>query len=149
MNQSYAAEELIRLEIPPQPAFVGVARVVVASVATTVEGVADERLEDLRLAVSEACTNAVEAHVAEGIDRSIVLRCILRHDVFEVHVEDATGNVEDATGNAVATVKGGREGDEEADWGLQLIRALVDDVSFAPASGGSGTSVCLSIRRSG
>ena len=32
-------KELIRLEIPALPAFVGVARVVVASVATTVDGI--------------------------------------------------------------------------------------------------------------
>ena len=35
------AEELVRLEIPAQPAFVGVARSVVATVATTVDGIDD------------------------------------------------------------------------------------------------------------
>ena len=61
----------MRLDIPAQPAFVGVARAVVATVATTVEGIDDDRLEDLRLAVSEACTNAVEGQDESDEERGV------------------------------------------------------------------------------
>jgi len=140
--------ELVRLEIPAQPAFVGVARVVVASVATTVEGIGDDRLEDLRIAVSEACTNAVEAHLADGVDQRVVLRCVLDGDALEVHVEDSGGGFDGARGGApdeVAT--DGLDDGAERGWGLQLIRALVDDVEFSIASHGAGTSVRLVVRR--
>lgn len=136
-------QELVRLEIPALPAFVGVARVVVASVSTTVDGIDGDRLEALRIAVSEACTNAVEA--GDGRQR-VVLRCVLKDDALEVHVED------DGPGFERSQDQGsGDHLDDGAErgWGLQLIRALVDDVDFSTAEGGTGTSVRLLVRRTG
>ncbi len=136
--------ELVRLEIPALPAFVGVARVVVASVSSTVDGIDDDQLEDLRLAVSEACTNAVEAHDADGADQRVVLRCVLAGDVLEVHVEDS--------GPRPRPAPTPREGDDlgeaaEQGWSLQLIRALVDEVAYTTAAG-DGVVVRLAVRRS-
>ena len=37
---------------------------------------ADERIDDLKLAVSEACTNAIEAHGAVDTDDRVVVRCL-------------------------------------------------------------------------
>lgn len=139
-----SVKELVRLEIPALPAFVGVARVVVASVSTTVDGIDDDRLEDLRLAVSEACTNAIEAHLADGADQRVVLRCVLGGDALEVHVEDSGTRLDTAP-----TVPGaeGLEDGAERGWGRQLIRALVDDVAYATTSDGDGTAVRLLVRR--
>ena len=137
-----ADRELVRLEIPALPAFVGVARVVVASVTTTIDGIEDDRLEDLRIAVSEACTNAVEAHLADGSEQRVVLRCVLGADALEVHVEDTGAGAAPAESGAVGLEDGAEDG-----WGLQLIRALVDDVTFGPVEGGAGTAVHLLVRR--
>ena len=139
-----AARELVRLEIPALPAFVGVARVVVASVTTTIDGIEDDRLEDLRIAVSEACTNAVEAHPADGVEQRVVLRCVLGPDALEVHVEDTGPGAGAAPAEPGAV---GLEDGAEQGWGLQLIRALVDEVTFGPVDGGSGTAVRLLVRR--
>lgn len=139
------SKELVRLEIPALPAFVGVARVVVASISTTVDGIDDDRLEDLRIAVSEACTNAVEAHLADGVEQRVVLRCVLEGDALEVHVEDSgPGFGSDAGGEGAVGIEDGAE----RGWGLQLIRALVDDVAFSSTGDGTGTSVRLLVRRS-
>src|SRR5687768_16240464 len=108
-----ASAELVRLDIPALPAFVGVARSVVATIVTTVDGIDDDRLEDLRLAVSEACTNAVEADDA-GL-RRVVLRCLVYDDELEVRIEDAGDGF---SAEAIA----------DRGWGLQLITALVDDL---------------------
>ena len=121
-------EELVRLDIPALPAFVGVARSVVAAVTTTVSGVDDDRLEDLRLAVSEACTNAVEGRVGDRF----VLRCLVADDHLEVRIEDP--------GEGLST-----EATAERGWGLQLITALVDDVVFTRE--GPGTAVSLRMTR--
>ena len=123
------AEELVRLDIPAQPAFVGVARAVVATIATTVEGLDDDRLEDLRLAVSEACTNAVEG---QADDQRVVLRCVLDDEVFDVQIVDHTGGF---TPETIA----------ERGWGLQLITALVDDVAFTREDGGSGVTLRMNL----
>lgn len=141
------AEELIRLDIPALPAFVGVARVVVASVATTVDGIADDRLEDLRIAVSEACTNALEAHAGDGPDQRIVLRCTLDDTALAVHIEDhgaQAGSAPERSGAAA----GDDESAAERGWGLQLIRALVDDAAFATPVDGTGAAVRLLVHRS-
>jgi serine/threonine-protein kinase RsbW len=123
-------EELVRLDIPALPAFVGVARSVVATVATSVEGIDDERLEDLRLAVSEACTNAVEGR--EGGDHRVVLRCTTDGGHLEVRIEDATDGF---SAEAIA----------ERGWGLQLITALVDDVVFSRQGGGTAVSLRMAL----
>jgi len=113
------ARELVRLDIPALPAFVGVARSVVTTVATTVEGIDDDRLDDLRLAVSEACTNAVEDG-ANG--RRVVVRCTVDADELVVRIED--------DGDAFAEASMAERG-----FGLQLITALVDSVEFGRGEG--------------
>jgi serine/threonine-protein kinase RsbW len=131
-------DELVRLEIPARPVFVGVARSVVVAVASGLEGLDADRLEDLRLAVSEACTNAIEAHQADQIEQRVVVRCVLTPDTFEVSIEDSGAGFEPET---AVPVRPQGELPPERGWGLQLIRALVDDVTFEPA--GPGTAVRL------
>jgi serine/threonine-protein kinase RsbW len=136
--------ELVRLEIPARPAFVGVARSVVAAVAGVLDGIDEDRLEDLRVAVSEACTNAVEAHRLDALDEHVVVRCSVSGDRFQVCIEDS------GRGFDPAAVPAAPEPDEmpsattERGWGVQLIQALVDDVTFRWT--GEGTAVDLVVR---
>src|SRR5688500_3691477 len=135
------AGELVRLEIPAQPAFVGVARSVVAAVAATVEGLGDDRLEDLRVAVSEACTNAVEAHRNRDDDDRFGVRCVLGEDRFEVCIEDGAGAMDLPVPPDAGTLPSPAS---ERGWGIQLIQALVDDVTFRRTD--EGTAVDLVMR---
>ncbi len=137
--------ELVRLEIPARPAFVGVARTVVAAVATSVPGIDDDRLEDLRIAVSEACTNAVEAHQAKGMHQRVVLRCLLDVATLEVRVEDSGSGFDPAAVLTRPPVDDPAHLRAERGWGIQLIRALVDEVKFLPSS--QGTAVHLTMHR--
>src|SRR5258705_4924663 len=113
-----AGIELVPLDIPAQPAFVGVARSVIVTVATAIEGLDDDRLEDLRLAVSEACTNAVES----GGSERVLLRASQEDHHLEVVIE--------AAGQSL-----GSEGMAANGLGLQLLTALVDDVEFIDGPG--------------
>ena len=124
------ADELVRLDIPAQPAFVGVARSVVTMAATTVDGISDDRLDDLRLAVSEACTNAVEGR--SDADGRVVLRCVLDDEMLDVHIDDAAGSL------SAETIA-------EHGWGLQLITALVDDVAFTRNNGSTGVTLRMKL----
>jgi len=49
-----AAAEMIELEIPARAEFVALARLVVSALASSDSSLADERIDDLKLAVSEA-----------------------------------------------------------------------------------------------
>lgn len=137
-------EELVRLEIPALPAFVGVARTVVAAVANSLPGIDDDRLDDLRIAVSEACTNAVEAHQAAGMDQRVVLRCLVHPANLEVRVEDSGSGFDPTAVRPRPPVGDPSHLDVERGWGLHLIRALVDDVTFLPSN--EGTTVHLRMR---
>jgi serine/threonine-protein kinase RsbW len=136
--------ELVRLEIPAQPAFVGVARSVVAAVASAVDGIDDDRLEDLRVAVSEACTNAVEAHRRESLEDRVIVTCTLADERLEVRIEDSSSDfdlppVPEAPGpDALPSAS------SERGWSIQLIQALVDDVTFRQTA--AGTAVDLVVR---
>jgi serine/threonine-protein kinase RsbW len=128
--------ELVCLEVPALPGFVGVARSVVAAVASTLDGIDDDRLEDLRVAVSEACTNAVEAlkHVDES--ERVIVRCTATEDSLDVCIENR-GEAFDP--DDLPAPDGSERG-----WGVQLIEALVDDVTFRRTA--EGTAVDLVIR---
>ena len=138
-------DELVRLEIPARPVYVGVARSVVVAVASGLEGLDIDRLEDLRLAVSEACTNAIEAQ--QGIDQRVVLRCLATGTSLEVSIEDNGPGFEPEPSGHTFGQTDAAQMQTERGWGLQLIRALVDEVTFEPS--GPGTAVRLRLDLSG
>jgi anti-sigma regulatory factor (Ser/Thr protein kinase) len=62
-----AEAERFTLELPPDPAFVSTARMFASTLARHFE-IAEDSVEDLKLAVSEACTRAL---AAEEVDRTL------------------------------------------------------------------------------
>lgn len=128
-------DRVVELEIPARPEFVGIARMAVGALAGIRPGLAYERIDDLRIVVSEACTSAIE-----GLDDTSVLklRCIDGVKSLEVRIE-APGSVFEGT---VPT----DEPDPEADnFRISLIRALVDDATLQSSEG--RTELCLIMHR--
>jgi anti-sigma regulatory factor (Ser/Thr protein kinase) len=60
----------VELQIPARSPYVGVVRLALSSLARTA-GVDEEALDDLKIAVSEACANAVLASEEAGSEESI------------------------------------------------------------------------------
>jgi len=119
----------VELRLPADAAYVGLARLVVVAAARSA-GMDDARIEDLRIAVSEAASNAVLAHQRSGQGEPVVVHFgAAEHDMFEVTVADA-GLGADAELSA-----DGASGDAEL--GVTLIRGLADDVSFSLREGTS------------
>ena len=54
-------EQLVEVAIPARAEFIGLVRLVVATLASERRELDDDHVDDLKLAVSEACTSAVEA----------------------------------------------------------------------------------------
>ena len=63
------------LQVPAKTDYVALVRVVLSAAASIDPDSRDDRVDDLRVAVSEAVTNAVEAHQLGGTDRHIEVRC--------------------------------------------------------------------------
>ncbi len=139
--------ELIELEIPARAEFVALARLVVSALAASDSNLADERIDDLKLAVSEACTNAIEAHDAAGSDERVLVRCRTDDEGLEVCIEDQGDGFDPAQLPDHPPVTDPDRLKFERGLGIPLIRALVDEVEFSPT--GRGTAVRLVMRHSG
>jgi serine/threonine-protein kinase RsbW len=132
---STMAATRVELRIPPRAEFVAVARMAVKAVASRMPFGIDA-LEDIKLAVAEACTNAIE-HATGGVgaDAAIYIRCLLEPDQLVVEVQDCGG------GAAGPVVGPGAEELPESGYGLLLIQALMDDLRWD--TGTDGTTVTM------
>ena len=147
MTEPGEAGEVIELEIPARAEFVALARLVVSALASADSSLADERIDDLKLAVSEACTNAIEAHGAAGSDERVLVRCRTGDESLEVCVEDRGHGFDPSQLPDHPPVTDPNRLKFERGLGIPLIRALVDEVEFSPTGG--GTAVRLVMRHSG
>ncbi|HEX2294045.1 MAG TPA: ATP-binding protein [Actinomycetota bacterium] len=132
----------VRLEIPPQSAYVAIARLAITSLGRAA-GVDEEKLDDLKIAVSESCANALFALQESGADSPIEIAFSAGPDALEVVVSHA--------GPAVDT--GGDEADShgfstQRVMSMALLRSLVDELDVAPRSGGGVRARLLLRRRS-
>ncbi|HEY5154713.1 MAG TPA: ATP-binding protein [Acidimicrobiales bacterium] len=134
----------VRLEIPARAEYLGLARQVVAAAAAVEPTFRDERIDALRIAVSEATTNAIEAHADLASDERIVIRCNLEADQIEVEVVDR-GTGFDAALPAMPDPTGADRLDQEHGLGLPLIRVLADEAEIRSDEG--GTAVRLVVYR--
>jgi len=137
--------EIVELEIPARPELLSLARLVITGAATIEPTFSDQRIEDLRIAVSEACTNAIEAHLSSGAADRITIRCDLAEDRIEVEVTDR------GSGFDLDEVEGPPDADHpdrlefESGLGIPLMRVLVDETEFRASP--TGTAVRLVVSR--
>jgi serine/threonine-protein kinase RsbW len=135
--------DAVELEIPARAEFVALARLVVSSVALSRRELADDRIDDLKLAVSEACTNAIEAHGAIDVQERVTVRCEESDDRLEVLVEDRGAGFDPTSLPEHPPVTDPDRLNFERGLGIPLIRSLVDEVNFETSD--AGTAVRLTI----
>jgi serine/threonine-protein kinase RsbW len=129
-------DRVVELEIPARPEYVGIARMAVGALAGIRPGLAYERIDDLRIVVSEACTSAIEVL---GRERSLHLRCIDGPKTLEVRIEAPEAAFESAFPSR-------DPGPDVDSFRISLIRALVDDAELRSSPGGR-TELCLVLHR--
>jgi serine/threonine-protein kinase RsbW len=133
----------IELEIPARPEYVALARLVVSSLASARRDLTDDRVDDLKVAVSEACTNAIEAHHSAESDDSVIVRCVEHDDRLDIEIEDRGSGFDPEALPEHPPVTDPERLNFERGLGIPLIRTLVDDVLIS--SSGEGTKVTMSI----
>jgi serine/threonine-protein kinase RsbW len=129
--------EAVELEIPARAEFVALARLAVSALAAADGELADERVDDLKLAVSEACTNAIEAHSAIDTDERVVVRCWVDEAGLEVRISDRGAGFDPSELPDHPPVTDPARLKFERGLGIPLIRALVDEVEFSSSDAGT------------
>jgi serine/threonine-protein kinase RsbW len=122
----------VRLTIPARAEYVLLGRLALSGITRT-RPLEDETLNDLKLAVTEACTNSVRhAYAENGGTVDIVYE--LHDDRLVVQVsDDGTGFDLGALEEAGELTEGGL--------GIAIIRALVDEFEVGERADGRGSSL--------
>ncbi|MEU6405448.1 ATP-binding protein [Streptomyces sp. NPDC046985] len=123
----------VELRFSAQPEHVRTARLVAAAVARRA-GVDEAVLDEVRLAVGEACSRAVGLHQSGGIAAPVTVMLIEEEKQFSIEVGDEVRHAQHAPGDAPG-VGGGVE-IEEDEMGLAVISGLVDDVKVTAGEDG-------------
>lgn len=142
MSEAIVGRDVI-LEIPARADYLELVRAVVAAAAHVDPGFGDDRIEDLRLAVSEATTNAIRAHASLGSDNRIRVRCNVNDDRIEVEVQDRGPGFEPGDIPELPAAGDPARLLWESGLGLPLMRELADESEWE--SDDDGTVVRLVI----
>ncbi|RKE19920.1 ATP-binding protein [Streptomyces sp. TLI_171] len=117
----------VELRFSALPEHVRTARLVAAAVARRA-GVDESVLDELRLAVGEACSRAVALHRRNGVDGAVRVALTEQEKRFLIEVADEAGPGEEG-GSAVSP-------EDEEVLGLAVITGLVEDVEVGNGSEG-------------
>ncbi len=140
---------VVTLEIPPRSAHLALVRLVVDS-AVRIGGVlTDRRLDDLRLAVSEACANALDAQHAAGSDAPVAVAIELDDRTVTVTVVDHAGGFAVDDVDPIPPATDPRRLGHERGLGIPLMRSLVDELSFEASEGGTTVRLVVHGEESG
>ncbi len=134
----------VEVSFTPLPAHVRTARLVATAVARR-SGVAEALLDEVRLAVGEACSRAVEAHRLHCPAEPVRIALTSLAGRFEVEVTD-TGPA--ARGSAAGGPGAAGDGSSlPPGFGIAVIAGLADDVEVSETA--AGTSIRMSWPSSG
>jgi serine/threonine-protein kinase RsbW len=134
---------VLELDVPSSPEYIAIVRLVVASVASARRALADERVDDLKLAVSEACTNAIEANRAIRPEAPVHIEIWEAPDRLEVSIEDSGPGFDPDKLEFPPPITDPQRLNFERGLGIPLIRTLVDNAAFVRKE--NGTSVRMTV----
>jgi anti-sigma regulatory factor (Ser/Thr protein kinase) len=130
-------DDLVVAHLPAAPAFIRLARLLVACFLETHLDVGELRDHGIRLAVTEVFTAAVEAQGRAAVDAPLVLRLSLRDGGARISLQDAGGPAGDGPAPAAGAELGVQAG-------LVLASALVDDAWAERTDGGNVVHLLVS-----
>ena len=122
----------VRLTIPAKPEYITLVRLALSGLSS-LRPLSEETLGDLKLAVTEACTNSVRHGYDEGGEGTVEIVYELQPDRLVVEVAD-DGPGFDASGD--------RPTDEslaEGGLGIAIIKAVSDEFESGQRSDGRGS----------
>lgn len=133
MNQN---SDFLEMKVPAKAEYVGVVRLTVSGIANRI-GYSYDEIEDIKLAVAEACTNVVN-HAYEGDSGYMVIGCRVFQDRIEIMVADSGQSFSfDKVQGEVGPFRYNQPVEElkEGGLGLFLIETLMDKVEINNEAG--------------
>jgi serine/threonine-protein kinase RsbW len=123
----------VRLRIPAKPEYITLCRLALTGISR-LRPLGDETLADLKLALTEACSNSVRHAYGNG-DGAVDIRYELHADRLVIEV------VDDGAGFEPVQSAEERPEDELAEGGLgiAIIRSIADDVEIGAGEDGRGS----------
>ncbi|MEZ0091360.1 ATP-binding protein [Streptacidiphilus sp. EB129] len=122
----------VELRFSALPEHVRTARLVAAAVARRA-GVDESVLDEVRLAVGEACSRAVGLHRRNGIDDAVRVKLVEQEKRFLIEVGDGVGAKSVSRNGSADSHNNDSDGEDtaEAAMGLAVISGLVDDLDIS------------------
>ena len=120
----------VRLSIPAKPEYISLGRLALTGLSR-LRTFPDDVLADLKLALTEACTNSVRHAYENGREGNVEIVYELEPDRLVIEVGD------EGAGFELLDDSNGHEGElEEGGLGIEIIRALADEVEIGPREEG-------------
>jgi serine/threonine-protein kinase RsbW len=122
----------VRLTIPARAEYIALCRLALTGLSR-VQEFGDELLEDLKLALTEACTNSVRHAYDHDSAGTVDIVYELHPDRLVIEVSDE-GEGFDPDAHVTAD-----QALAEGGLGIAIIRAIADEVQIGPQAGGKGS----------
>jgi serine/threonine-protein kinase RsbW len=122
----------VSLTIPAKPEYIALCRLALAGIAR-IGDLEEETVADLKLALTEACSNSVKHAYASGRGGVVEVRYELDGDRLVVEV------VDQGDGFDPAVVESMERADDEGGLGIAIIRAVTDELDIGSTPGGEGS----------
>jgi serine/threonine-protein kinase RsbW len=135
----------VTLDIPAKAEYVLIGRLALAGLLRSCGGYSDDAIADLKLALTEACSNSVR-HACDSVQSQVHLAFTLLGDRVTVEIHDDNGGFHEDDVDCpecrdlpgMAHASGGL--------GISIIRAVVDDVDLRRPNGGGTVLVLTKLR---
>lgn len=136
--------ERVLVNIPSIPVFERVVRASAREVGEAI-GLTPERIEDLKLAVSEAVTNAIEHGNRSQPGKLVEVTFVCDTDKLEVRIRDEGGGVDQLDFSPRVVEEVNLDSGMHRGFGMYLISELVDDIEVNSST--QGTTLTLRLYR--
>jgi serine/threonine-protein kinase RsbW len=133
-DNGVSAASVVSLVIPARAEYIALGRLALSGLLRPL-AVEPEVIADMKLALTEACSNSIRHAYEGGRNGAVEIRYELAADRLDVEVSDDGEGFDPE----ILEVEPGEL--DEGGLGIAIIRALTDDLSIGPRSGGSGS--CL------
>ena len=135
VRTTVTSERTVRLTIPARPEYISLCRLALAGVSRT-RGLDDETVADLKLALTEACTNSIRHAYPQG-DGTVEVVYDVLPDRLVIEVAD--------TGSGFDLLEREEAADQltEGGLGMAIMRALADELELTRGADGRGSRLRL------